>query len=51
MRFYGNLTQAEIGERLGISQMHVSRLLARALSYLRDRLPGPERRRRPDGNA
>jgi RNA polymerase sigma-B factor len=35
LRFYGNLTQAEIGERLGISQMHVSRLLARALGYLR----------------
>ncbi|HWG01437.1 MAG TPA: SigB/SigF/SigG family RNA polymerase sigma factor [Trebonia sp.] len=38
MRFYGNLTQAEIGSRLGISQMHVSRLLARALSHLRGRL-------------
>ena len=38
MRFYGNLTQAEIGMRLGISQMHVSRLLARALSDLRCRL-------------
>jgi RNA polymerase sigma-B factor len=38
MRFYGNLTQAEIGEQLGISQMHVSRLLARALSHLRARL-------------
>jgi RNA polymerase sigma-B factor len=38
MRFYGNLTQADIGEQLGISQMHVSRLLARALRYLRDRL-------------
>ncbi|HEV8279226.1 MAG TPA: SigB/SigF/SigG family RNA polymerase sigma factor [Streptosporangiaceae bacterium] len=38
MRFYGNMTQAEIGERLGISQMHVSRLLARALRYLRARL-------------
>jgi RNA polymerase sigma-B factor len=38
MRFYGNLTQAEIGERLGISQMHVSRLLARALTHLRSRL-------------
>ena len=35
MRFYGNMTQAEIGARLGISQMHVSRLLARALSHLR----------------
>ncbi len=38
MRFYGNLTQAEIGTRLGISQMHVSRLLTRALGHLRDRL-------------
>ena len=38
MRFYGNMTQTEIGERLGISQMHVSRLLARALGYLRARL-------------
>lgn len=38
MRFYGNMTQAEIGERLGISQMHVSRLLAEALAFLRDRL-------------
>ena len=40
MRFYGNLTQAEIGARLGISQMHVSRLLARALGHLRCRLLG-----------
>jgi RNA polymerase sigma-B factor len=38
LRFYGNLTQEEIAGRLGISQMHVSRLLARALSQLRDRL-------------
>jgi RNA polymerase sigma-B factor len=38
MRFYGNLTQAEIGARLGISQMHVSRLLTRALGHLRSRL-------------
>ena len=38
MRFYGNLTQTEIGDRLGISQMHVSRLLARALAHLRSRL-------------
>ncbi|MBO0823114.1 MAG: SigB/SigF/SigG family RNA polymerase sigma factor [Actinobacteria bacterium] len=42
MRFYGNMTQAEIGQRLGISQMHVSRLLAEALSYLRDRLTDRE---------
>jgi RNA polymerase sigma-B factor len=38
MRFYGNMTQAEIGEQLGISQMHVSRLLTVALSYLRGQL-------------
>ena len=42
LRFYGNLTQAEIGERLGISQMHVSRLLARALGYLRERITGQD---------
>jgi RNA polymerase sigma-B factor len=38
MRFYGNLTQSEIGARLGISQMHVSRLLSRALDHLRSRM-------------
>ena len=41
MRFYGNMTQAEIGDRLGISQMHVSRLLE-SLGYLRERLLGPD---------
>jgi RNA polymerase sigma-B factor len=41
MRFYGNMTQAEIGAQLGISQMHVSRLLAEALSYLREHLVEP----------
>jgi RNA polymerase sigma-B factor len=41
MRFYGNLTQTEIGDRLGISQMHVSRLLARALAHLRSKLLEP----------
>ncbi len=35
MRFGQELTQAEIGERLGISQMHVSRLLSRLLAKLR----------------
>ncbi|MFI7603182.1 SigB/SigF/SigG family RNA polymerase sigma factor [Actinoplanes sp. NPDC049681] len=36
MRFYGNRTQAEIAAELGISQMHVSRLLSRSLSWLRE---------------
>jgi RNA polymerase sigma-B factor len=41
MRFYGNMTQAEIGKQLGISQMHVSRLLSEALEYLREHLLEP----------
>jgi len=36
MRFFESLTQDEIAERVGISQMHVSRLLAQALGRLRD---------------
>jgi RNA polymerase sigma-B factor len=40
MRFYGNMTQAQIGQEFGISQMHVSRLLTHALTYLRDRILG-----------
>ncbi|PSM44158.1 B/F/G family RNA polymerase sigma-70 factor [Streptomyces dioscori] len=35
LRFVANLTQSEIGEELGISQMHVSRLLSRTLVRLR----------------
>jgi RNA polymerase sigma-B factor len=42
LRFYGNLTQAEIGEQLGLSQMHVSRLIAQSLSYLRERMLGAD---------
>jgi RNA polymerase sigma-B factor len=41
MRFYGNMTQAQIGAQLGLSQMHVSRLLTRALEYLRERIAEP----------
>jgi RNA polymerase sigma-B factor len=35
LRFVAGLTQSEIGEELGISQMHVSRLLSRTLDRLR----------------
>ncbi|MET7687196.1 RNA polymerase sigma factor SigF [Streptomyces sp. NPDC005483] len=35
-RFVDELTQAQIGERLGISQMHVSRLITRLLARLRE---------------
>ena len=38
LRFYGNLTQTEIAQQVGISQMHVSRLIARALGRLREQL-------------
>ena len=32
------MTQTQIAERLGMSQMHVSRLLARALTTMRDQI-------------
>ena len=41
MRFFGNMTQTQIADRLGISQMHVSRLLAHALAHLRGALVTP----------
>jgi len=41
LRFFGGLTQSEIASRLGISQMHVSRLLARSLAQLRTAAESP----------
>jgi RNA polymerase sigma-B factor len=38
MRFFGNMTQTQIAERIGVSQMHVSRLLTSSLRTLRDEL-------------
>ena len=38
LRFFGNMTQSQIAAELGISQMHVSRLLARTLARLREGL-------------
>jgi RNA polymerase sigma-B factor len=38
LRFFDGLTQSEIAARIGISQMHVSRLLRRALHTMRGRL-------------
>jgi RNA polymerase sigma-B factor len=37
-RFFESMTQTQIAERVGISQMHVSRLLAKSLTRLRDQL-------------
>jgi RNA polymerase sigma-B factor len=42
LRFFGNRTQTEIAGELGISQMHVSRLLARTLTGLREGLEWPD---------
>jgi RNA polymerase sigma-B factor len=38
LRFYEGLTQREIADRVGVSQMHVSRLIRRSLESLRKRL-------------
>jgi RNA polymerase sigma-B factor len=40
MRFHHDMTQAQIGQQLGISQVHVSRLSTHALGYLRRCLLG-----------
>ena len=40
LRFFGELTQSQIAEQVGISQMHVSRLLAKTLTQLRNDLLG-----------
>ncbi|MFD9124872.1 SigB/SigF/SigG family RNA polymerase sigma factor [Kitasatospora sp. NPDC059571] len=42
LRFWEGLTQSEIAERIGVSQMHVSRLLSATLARLRDGLDGDE---------
>jgi RNA polymerase sigma-B factor len=42
LRFAEDLTQSEIGRRVGLSQMHVSRLLRQAVARLRETaLPSP----------
>lgn len=42
LRFFDEMTQTEIAERVGCSQMHVSRLLARALDKLRSGAHRPD---------
>ncbi len=36
LRFFHNMSQTQIADEMGMSQMHVSRLLARSLAQLRD---------------
>lgn len=38
LRFFKNMTQSQIAAEVGVSQMHVSRLLARTLDHLREAL-------------
>jgi RNA polymerase sigma-B factor len=38
LRFFANMTQSQIAAELGISQMHVSRLITRTLAHLREGL-------------
>jgi len=42
LRFFRNMTQSQIAEEIGVSQMHVSRLLTRTLAHLRTSLEAAE---------
>ena len=48
LRFFKGMTQSEIAEQLGISQMHVSRLLAKTLATLRAAMEDAEHQPRED---
>jgi RNA polymerase sigma-B factor len=43
LRFFEEMTQTQIAARVGLSQMHVSRLLAQTLVRLRGRIDAPTR--------
>ena len=50
LRFVEDMTQAEIGERIGVSQMQISRLIRQSLARLRaaaETERKPDRTRRP----
>jgi RNA polymerase sigma-B factor len=42
LRFFDNMNQTQIAERIGCSQMHVSRILAKALNRLRAQVREPQ---------
>lgn len=42
MRFFRHMTQTQIAEQIGLSQMHVSRLLRETLTHLRERMSVPD---------
>ncbi|MFE7561610.1 SigB/SigF/SigG family RNA polymerase sigma factor [Kitasatospora sp. NPDC057500] len=47
LRFWEDRTQSEIAERIGVSQMHVSRLLSATLAHLREQLEDRQADARP----
>ncbi|WP_083410835.1 SigB/SigF/SigG family RNA polymerase sigma factor [Mycolicibacterium rutilum] len=49
LRFFESMTQTQIAERMGYSQMHVSRLLAQALRRLREQVAEPPADEPPRG--
>jgi RNA polymerase sigma-B factor len=42
LRFFRQMTQTQIAEQVGISQMHVSRVLRQTLAHLRERMSTPD---------
>ena len=46
LRFFRGMTQTEIAQEIGISQMHISRLIAQSLERVRREIRGPEAQER-----
>jgi RNA polymerase sigma-B factor len=42
LRFFRHLTQTQIAEQVGMSQMHVSRILSRTLAFLQEAMAQPD---------
>ena len=47
LRFFDGLTQSQIAQQVGISQMHVSRLIRRSLEKIREEIASDEEPQRP----
>jgi RNA polymerase sigma-B factor len=49
LRFFDGLTQSQIAQQVGISQMHVSRLIRRSLEKIREEIASEEQAAFPSG--